>query len=211
MPERHKNKMTKTKQYKIQSFLRSITLMVLGVMLFSCENNINVINSLGIAEGQAVESTYDVEMTVTDSGKVSMRMKSPQIDKYMGDREFMEMPKGISIIFYDSVGNIRSTLDADYAISYGGSKIMEAKNNVIAVNEQGQTLYTEELIWNQQKHIIYTENEVKIVTEDKTLFGDGLTADESFNNWEIDKPRGNLIIEGFEEDSTDTPEQTTNL
>jgi LPS export ABC transporter protein LptC len=198
--------MIKEKHHNIRAIIKSIILMSLGIMLFSCENDINVINSLGIAEGQAVESTYDVEMTITDSGRVTMLMKSPQIDKYMGDREFMEMPKGISIIFYDSVGNVRSTLDADYAISYAGSKIMEAKNNVVAVNEQGQTLYTEELIWDQQKHKIYTENEVKIVTEDKTLFGDGLTADESFNNWEIDKPRGDLIIQGFDEDSTETNE-----
>ncbi len=198
--------MIKTKRNKIQAIFRSIILIVMGVMLFSCENDINVINSLGIAEGQAVESTYDVEMNITDSGRVTMLMKSPQIDKYMGDREFMEMPKGISIIFYDSIGNVRSTLDADYAISYAGSKIMEAKNNVVVVNNQGQTIYTEELIWDQRKHKIYTENEVKIVTDDKTVFGDGLIADEGFDNWDIQKPRGELVIQGFDDDSTEINE-----
>ena len=170
-------------------------------MLFSCENDINVINSLKIDENQAVESTYDVSMEISDSGKVLMRLESPQVDKYIHNREYVEMPKGIHIIFYDSLGNVRSTLDADYAINYPASHVMEAKNNVIAVNSQGQTLYTEELIWDQHKHKIFSENEVKIVTENKVLFGDGLIADESFNDWEIIHPRGDIALEMDEEDT----------
>ena len=190
--------MAKTKQSILKTLIKSITLLLLGVMLFSCENDINVINSLKIDEGQAVESTYDVEMTITDSGKVVMIMTSPQVDKYMVNREYVEMPKGIHIVFYDSIGGIRSTLDADYAISYSGSKIMEAKNNVVAVNKEGKTLYTEELIWDQRKRRIYTENEVKIVTQKEILFGDGLTADENFNDWKISRPRGDIQVEGLD-------------
>ena len=198
--------MIKTKHSIIRTFIKSIIPILLGVMLFSCENDINVINSLQIDEGQAVESTYNVVMELSDSGKVSMSMESPQVDKYLAPREYIEMPKGIHIIFYDSAGAVRSTLDADYAISYSQSKIMVAKNNVVAVNDQGQTLYTEELIWDQNKHTIFTKNEVKIVTDNKILFGDGLTADESFKDWEITKPRADLMIDGLEEDSTDTEE-----
>jgi LPS export ABC transporter protein LptC len=184
--------------------VKSIIPIILGIMLFSCENDINVINSLKIDENQPVESTYDVEMIISDSGKVMMQLKSPQVDKYIHNREYVEMPKGIHLIFYDSIGGIRSTLDADYAISYANSKIMEAKNNVIAVNSQGQTLYTEELIWDQKKHTIFTENEVKIVTKNRVLFGDGLVADESFNDWEIVHPRGDIAMEGFDDDTTTT-------
>jgi LPS export ABC transporter protein LptC len=179
----------------------------MGIVLFSCENDINVINSLKIDENQAVESTYDVKMNISDSGKVLMLLESPQVDKYISDREYIEMPKGIHIIFYDSIGEVRSTLDADYAISYTGSKIMEAKNNVVAVNiKKDQTLYTEELIWDQRKHTIFTENEVKIVTGNKILFGDGFTSDENFRDWEITHPRADLEMEGFEDDSTTTNE-----
>ncbi len=194
--------MTTKKHNTVKSIQRSIILIILGIVLFSCENDINVINSLKIDENQPVESTYNVKMNISDSGHVMMILKSPQVDKYISDREYVEMPKGIHIIFYDSVGDVRSTLDADYAISYSGSKIMEAKNNVIAVNSKGQTLYTEELIWDQRNHKIFTENEVKIVTENKVLFGDGLTADESFHDWEITHPRGEIPIDGFDDDTT---------
>lgn len=203
--------MTEKQHITHKNFLRSIILIVIGVMLFSCENDINVINSLKIDENQPVESTYNVKMNISDSGEVLMLLESPQVDKYMGDREYIEMPKGIHIIFYDSIGGIRSTLVAEYAISYSGSKIMEAKNNVIAKNSAGQTLYTEELIWDQVQHRIFTENEVKIVTENKVLFGDGLTADETFNDWEITHPRAEIPLDGFEDDSTaqDTKSNST--
>ncbi len=199
--------MTKNEHNTIITIKRSIILIIMGIMLFSCENDINVINSLKIDENQAVESTYDVKMNISDSGKVLMLLESPQVDKYISDREYIEMPKGIHIIFYDSIGQIRSTLDADYAISYTGSKIMEAKNNVVAVNiNKDQTLYTEELIWDQRKHTIFTENEVKIVTGNKILFGDGFTSDENFRDWEITHPRADLEMEGFDDDSTATNE-----
>jgi len=199
--------MTKNEHNTIKTIKRSIILIIMGIVLFSCENDINVINSLKIDENQAVESTYDVKMNISDSGKVLMLLESPQVDKYISDREYIEMPKGIHIIFYDSIGEVRSTLDADYAISYTGSKIMEAKNNVVAVNiKKDQTLYTEELIWDQRKHTIFTENEVKIVTGNKILFGDGFTSDENFRDWEITHPRADLEMEGFEDDSTTTNE-----
>ena len=199
--------MTKNEHNTIIKIKRSIILIIMGIMLFSCENDINVINSLKIDENQAVESTYDVKMNISDSGKVLMLLESPQVDKYISDREYIEMPKGIHIIFYDSIGQVRSTLDADYAISYTGSKIMEAKNNVVAVNiNKEQTLYTEELIWDQRKHAIFTENEVKIVTGNKILFGDGFTSDENFRDWEITHPRADLEMEGFDDDSTATNE-----
>jgi len=200
--------MIKLKQNTAKNLLRSIIPILLGIMLFSCENDINVINSLKIDEGQAVESTYNVSMTMMDSGRVTMLMESPQVDKYISRHEYVEMPKGIHIVFYDSIGGIRSTLDADYAINYSGSKIMEAKNNVIAVNTDGQTLYTEELIWDQQKHKIYTENEVKIVTEGKILFGDGFIADETMTNWDITNPRGDFELNGFDDDSSSAEKPT---
>jgi LPS export ABC transporter protein LptC len=91
--------------------------------------------------------------------------------------------------------NTKSTLQADYAIVYQKTNTMEAHNNVIATNAQGQQLYTEELIWDKEKKLIYTEKDVKVVTDGKVLFGDGLTADESFDNWEITNPHGGFDID----------------
>lgn len=175
-------------------FVKSIALITVGAMLFSCENDIDVVNSLKIADYEPVESSYDINMIMTDSGHVRIRMQSPEVNHYIRETEFVEMPKGIHVEFLDSSGKISSMLTAEYAISYEQSGIIEAKHNVVAMNTAGEKLYTEHLIWDQKKHIIFTEKEVKIETFDKILFGDGLNADEGFNNWEILNPRGEIIV-----------------
>lgn len=163
-------------------------------MFFSCENDINVVNSLVIDDFEPIESSFDIKMVITDSGKVKLILKSPLINYYEREKQYTEMPKGIYIEFLDSVGNISSMLSADYAISYENSGIIEAKHNVVAINLSGEKLTTEHLIWDQRKRIIFTEKEVKVETKGKTLFGDGLTSDEQFKNWEISKPRGDINV-----------------
>jgi len=189
---------------QLVKYIKSIVLIMVGAMLFSCENDLAVVQSLIVDENTPIESSYDVDVEYTDSGIVIMKMQSPVIHRYIGDEEYLEMPLGIQMVFYDTSGSVKSTLNSDYAINYVKKKIMEARNHVVATNAQGQQLYTEILIWDQEKHKIYTDRKVKVVTDDKILFGDGLIADESFENWEISNPTGDIIID--EEIESDTIE-----
>jgi LPS export ABC transporter protein LptC len=176
-------------------FFKSIVLILIGTVLFSCENDLAVVESLKVDEKTPVESSFDVTLEYTDSGKLVMTMKTPEINRFVNDDEFMEMPQGMNMEFYDSLGNVKSTISANYSINYVKKKIMKAENNVIATNSKGQKLITEELIWDQNTHKIYTEKNVKVISEDKTLFGDGLVSDEQFENWEISHPTGDITLD----------------
>jgi LPS export ABC transporter protein LptC len=114
---------------------------------------------------------------------------------YSGMKPHVTMPEGLRVRFYNSEGVINSTLTANYAISYEKSKIMEARNDVVVVNSKGEKLNTEHLVWNQRKSQIVSEEFVKITTDDRILFGEGLKADETMNNWTIKKPKGEIYLE----------------
>lgn len=166
---------------------------LLGIMLFfSCENDIKLVKSLQVDESLPIETTYGVKSIITDSGRVRLRINSPKIDRYDGEKPYMEMTQGLFVVFYDSLGNITSSLKADYAKNIPKEKLFIAKYNVVATNIDGDTLYTELLNWNQKDKKIYTDEAVKVVNADKVIFGKGLTADESFNNWVIKKPTANF-------------------
>ena len=175
----------KTKYFK---YVKSIALIIFGAMLFSCENDLTVVESLKVDENTPVQSSSNIDMEYSDSGLVMMRLRSPELHRYISDKEYIEMPKGIDVVFFDSIGNTKSTLRSNYAINHVEKKIIEARINVIATNVKGEKLYTEELIWDQKKHKIYTEKQVKVVSEKTVLFGDGLIADENFIDWEIQNP-----------------------
>jgi LPS export ABC transporter protein LptC len=175
-------------------FLKTLFLAALLCLLFSCENDIKTINTIGNKDDQPVETATDVETIYSDSGRVSVIVKAPQLDRYEGENPYTEMPKGVSVFFYDSAMNVRSKLTAKYAISYEKEKIMEAKNDVVVVNEKQEQLNTEHLVWDQKKATIYSDKFVKINTGKEILWGDGLDADERFDRWKIKKPKGSITI-----------------
>ncbi len=167
-------------------------------MTISCENDLATIKSLTANENTPLSSTYEALLTHTDSGLITFKLQSPEINQFKNaEEEYMEMPKGVHITFFDSLGHVKSELSAQYAINKISQKRMEAKNNVVAVNSKGQQLYTEQLIWDQNSKQIYTHTTVKVVTGNKILFGEGMVSDEQFQNWEILKPRGDIEVNSF--------------
>lgn len=172
-------------------------------MLFSCDSEIKIDNSLTFEENSPISITENSESIITDSGYVKVTIKSPVAKHFIyEDENYIEMPKGINVQFYDTTGNVTSSITSNYAKSNQINMIMVAKHKVIATNSRGQKLFTEKLTWDQKEHIIYTKKNVKVVTDDKTIFGTGLTANENFDNWEIDNPSGDIILN--QEDSTQT-------
>ncbi|HIN39145.1 MAG TPA: LPS export ABC transporter periplasmic protein LptC, partial [Flavobacteriales bacterium] len=84
---------------------------------------------------------------------------------------------------------------ANYAISYEKKGTMEAKGNVVLINEIGEKLNTEYLIWNQKEAKIFSDKFVKITTKDEIIMGEGFESNESFTNFKIHHIKGTILVE----------------
>ncbi|MFO7978942.1 MAG: LPS export ABC transporter periplasmic protein LptC [Bacteroidales bacterium] len=176
--------------------LKNIAILFGVAMFFSCQStDLEVIDSLTRLDESPIESATDVQLVYSSHATIRMIMEAPQMDRYNHEESFLELPQGIEVVFYDSLGNITSTLSARYAISYDEQQIIEAENDVVVVNENNEKLNTEHLIWDRQKGIIYSENFVKITTGDEVLYGEGMEADERFSQWKIINPRGTFSVD----------------
>ncbi len=184
--------MYKFKPFKI--YPKYIFLFFVFLFIYACENDIKVINNVGNKGSLPVESAKNVETIYSDSAQIILIIKAPQLNRYEGEKPYSEMPKGVAAYFYDSLMQVKSKLTANYAISYEKDKLMEAKNNVVVVNEKKEQLNTEHLVWDQRKAIIYSDKFVKINTGKEILWGEGMEADEMFNKWKIKKPKGSITI-----------------
>ncbi|NVO01381.1 MAG: LPS export ABC transporter periplasmic protein LptC [Bacteroidetes bacterium] len=184
-------------------FICSIFLLFLS----ACENDMKVINSL-VADKKLPEmSAKDVEMIISDSGNVIAYMTTKQLDRYNFERPYIEMPKGVKVLFYDSLKRVNASLSASYAINYENEKVMDVRSNVIVVNVKGQVLNTEHLVWNQKTKRIYSDVFVKVTTQDEIIKGTGLDADEQFDKWKITHVTGTIMVKNDKEgenDSTNT-------
>ena len=170
-------------------------LLIFNFSVFtSCENDIKKISSTSLEEGP-MQWLKDAELIYSDSGKTQMILKAPMIYRYGREAQINEFPKGIKAYFYDEHNIVKSHLEANYAIHYEKKKLMEAKNNVIFVNEEHkEKLNTEHLVWDEKKAMIYSDKFVKITTKDEIIFGEGFESDEAFNKWIIKKPKGSFPI-----------------
>ena len=164
-------------------------------MLFACKNKMSEIVSLDFSDTIPEVSARDIEFTFSDSAKVQIRLSGPLMYAYEGDEPYMEFPEGFRVEFYDSTFNITSTITGKYGIHYHEKKIMEARKNVVVTNyESGERLDTEELIWDQNKRLIYSYKFVKITSEDGVIYGDTLEAEQDFSKRRIIHPSGEIEV-----------------
>lgn len=140
------------------------------------------------------ESTKNVEIIYSDSGIITAKIISPQIDNYGGDTPYTVFPKGIHLVFYKRNLEVESELKAQYAIRKGNQGWMQAKRNVEVLNKKGERLNCEELIWEQEKKKIISNSFVKITTKDEILKGNGLEANEDFTWYRIKKLTGTIKL-----------------
>lgn len=175
-------------------------------MLFSCNSDMESINTLEEKEILPMDIALDVEMIYSDSGIVKFILKSPKICTYENEEDpYMEFPEGFKMNGYDTLMNITSSISADYAINYKIRKFMEAKRNVVVINENGNRLETEHLIWDQRTRKIFTDQFVKVQSKKSVMFSDGFEADENFKKYTFKHPHnGKITIEEEDDDSTKT-------
>jgi LPS export ABC transporter protein LptC len=164
-------------------------------MLFSCENDIRKVNLLTASDSLPVSTVKNIDLIRSVSGKVVLELTAPLLISYEGEDPHSEFPQGLKIVFFDSLMNITSQLTAEYGISYDKQKRMEARKNVIVVNNRKhEQLNTEVLTWNQATKKIFSDKFVKITQPGKVIFGEGMQSDETFDVWEIRKPKGEILV-----------------
>jgi LPS export ABC transporter protein LptC len=183
------------RNHYIIKFTKSVAILFGMAMLFSCQPDLKTIESLTRVDEGPVESTRNIEIIYSEGAHIRMTMRAPQMDRYEGETQHFEMPLGLEVEFFDTLMNITSRMSANYAISHDENKLVEARNDVVVVNQLGERLNTEHLVWDQEKAIIFSDKFVKITTEDEILYGDGFESDERFDQWTILGPRGTFTID----------------
>lgn len=179
--------------------MKSIVLLASGLMLitmlFSCENDVAEVNSLNLEQEYPQQSAKDVEVLYSEKGRVSMQLNAPVLHQYGGEEPYDEMPEGVHVKIFDSLMKITTELTSNYAIRNTYLGQMEAKYDVVVVNEKGEQLNTEHIIWDEKTAKITSDVFVKITTDNQVIMGEGLEADEDFSSYRILKPTGIINIE----------------
>jgi len=188
----------KTNKIRLVATAGSIILLLLA----SCQNDLETIREFSQQEPLPVEAGQNIRVVYSSNAQVRMILTAPEMNRFTMPENFIQMPKGISVEFFDSLMNVTATLTANYAINFLDREVFEARNDVVVVNENNETLNTEQLFWDQTTGRIFTEKFVQITSQDEVLHGEGFESDERFTQWTIKRPRGTFKVQtGLEQPS----------
>ena len=175
-----------------------IAVLLLGaaILFFGCENDIEKVKAFGSQDTFPILEAYNFETIYTDSGTVRYHLKTPKLLRFENEgKEFVEFPEGMELVQFNADKKIISSMVADYARQYVKEQMWEAKNNVVATNEKGDTLKTEQLTWDEGKKKIYSRQFVEIISPERIMYGDGLEADQDLTTWEITNLNGIIYVD----------------
>jgi LPS export ABC transporter protein LptC len=162
-----------------------------------CENDIERINLLTSDMEAPTISGSNVNVIYSDSGKVKVQILAATYEQYpKAERPYMEFPDGMEVFFYNDSLTMESAIRSDYAIYYMDEKLWRATGNVeVQKYSSGETLNTEELYWDEEKELIYSDVHTKVQSQEGTLYGErGFEASQDFSNWHLIGTSGTVNV-----------------
>jgi len=163
-------------------------------LLASCAGDKSLLNEK-IYDGPVI-SVENVYSRHSDDGIVKIIIKADKQEQYdNGDEKW---PEGMLLELYDvKSSELTTTFTADKVTHVKENGIYRGEGNVIVENlKSKEVLTTEELFWNPNKKIFFTERFVTIVDDEGLpTYGQGLTANQDFTEYTITEPDGETIID----------------
>jgi LPS export ABC transporter protein LptC len=171
---------------------------LLLLFIFSCKKeneNTEIVTSYANTN---IESGKNIEINYSDRGLTKVKAQAKTATRYNVEKPYMEFSDGIKVFFYDSENKIISSMIADYATAVEGQGNMIAKGNVVVINEKGEKLHCDELIWDEKSKQIYSNSNVTITTADEIISGKSMVANETFSEYTIKNITGIVKVKSSE-------------
>jgi len=187
-----------TNKYNKKISFTGIAIILTGIamLFFSCSNNkIGEIKKLSTSNRQNGMTANNFELLYSDSGTVIFKLTTPRLIRYDEAQEpFTEFPDGVIVEKYDKNMEITSKISSDYAQYFDKKKQWIAKNNVVVINQNNDSLKTEELIWEEKDKKIHSDKFVTIIRAEQIINGIGFESDQSLADWQIKEVTGDIYL-----------------
>ena len=164
--------------------------------LFSCKQELVSVDSMKKSFEAKQERGEDVTILYSENGFTKAKLFAHSFfQKNDIQPPFVEMKDGLRVDFFGPDAKVTSTLTAKYGRYYESKGNVLVKDSVVVTNEKGETLDTEELIWNQKLEQFYSEKFVKVTTPTQVIYGDGLEANQDFSEYRIKNVKGIIAVD----------------
>ena len=164
-------------------------------MFFSCNNSYNEVQKMGISENEPIGIAEHINLKYTDSGRVTANLLSAKmLDFSNRDFPYYEFTNGVTLYLFDDE-NKKSTVVSDYAITYDKTNLIDLQGNVKIITQTNDTLFAEQLYYDQKKEWLYTNKPVTFRTGFDLIHGNGFDSNSKFTNAEVLEVTGIITLD----------------
>lgn len=179
----------------IKCWLVALALAAAG-LLSACNNSMTEINELTNRAKVGEDRGQDVTILYSIGGIVKARLFAHTfIRNESADPPYTEMKDGLRAEFFNDSAQLKSTVTARYGRYYEREGNVLLRDSVHVVNDKGEQLDTQELIWNEKMQKFFTEKPVRITTPTQVLIGTGMEASRDFSDYQITNIKGSVQLE----------------
>ena len=163
------------------------------VSCFSCKNDPLLVNEFFGEDEVPIEIIEKSKLIHTENGCVELEINANRIQRFIGDNPRLIFSDGFEVVFYNDSAKVISNLSAHNAVVDEINNLMSATNFVVLKNSN-RKLETEHLIWDQEKKLIYTDNDVIITTDKEVIYAEGFSSDPNFKDYTLKKISGRMYV-----------------
>ena len=165
--------------------MKRLFILLILVLLVSCsEEKLEPQSSKENIEGEIPSNeSWDSKIIFSDDGKIKAVLYTDHLKKY--EQQKVTYLDGVKIHFYDTNQAMTSTLTSKKGKVDDATRDMYAIDDVVAVNDSGTVLKTQELKWRNSDQKIVTDKFVSIKSTKEIIEGYGLESDQSLHNYVI--------------------------
>jgi len=184
--------MTKNNRYNFKSIA---IVYSIAMLFFSCEDKYKRVGEeaqqkiypQGVANNFVLTYT-EVDTPVKDSKSETSKVKLVLTSKICENYENLKLPHykfpdGLHVAIFEK-DNKKSTIVADYGISYSSVNLIDLRGNVVLKSHDGKKIETSQLYWDKNKEWMFTQEKFKFTNpEDGTVMdGEGMDFNENIIN-----------------------------
>ncbi len=142
--------------------------------------------------------TVNVSTLISDSGYTRYHITAPLWLMFEEAREpHWVFPEGMYMVKFDNDMKENGTFTADTATYFSQKRLWRFDRNVRYRSTDGDRLLTQQLFWDQNKQIVYSDSFIHLERADRTIEGYGFEADQNMRDYKVHRPSGIFPTSAF--------------
>lgn len=168
------------------------TLATIIVFLAACsQEREHTASAIMPKDSVSMMVTYGVNTLISDSGVIKYRIVSEQweVNQIKTPSRWI-FEKGLFLEQFDLAMHVQSYIQCDTAYYYDVDRLWKLRGRVRILTKNGLRFSSEELFWDERKHLIYSNKYSHLITQDKELHGNRFVSDENMTRYSVKYTKG---------------------